>query len=509
MSAGIAALGIIAAAFGLASQRILGEWNPFNVTNLVFGGAAIAVAVFIGLRAIGRVRHPADRGPMLDALLSAVAIAWGAGLVLFATTIWGVRLDWTFEQRYSLAPATEKVLDELNATGAPVSLSLYYLEGDPRRRATSLLLEEMARGRNITTQVQNLDEAVDDEDYYGIGSSNSVVVTTPTRWELVERPSEGGLYEALSRLAHPPTKIAYATMGTGEGDLEAMGDGGYTGLRAALETEGYEVRPLPTALLDRVPADADLVLMIAPQRRLTDAALAAVRAWLEGGRASLLAFVEPGVQSGLEEVLAEYGLASPDAVLIDPTAAPIDGDAAGLNPVARHYGDHPVSTGLNQNRMTFFRRTRSFTLHKPEANDTVRPVVHASGSSWLYENPSALTRGRFPEKPDDARTDYYALAVAGSYARGTGETRIVAFGDADFATNRYLRALYNLDLMMNAVHWSTQRDAAITIRPKSGQLLQFPVPIQQSLNALYGVGLLVPELLVMMGAWIWLRRRAG
>lgn len=509
MTRGLAAIGIVALAFGLASQRILEEWNPFNVVNTLFGVGALGLAMVLALRNVGRARHPADRGPMLDALLSAVAIAWAAALVQVAATVWGARLDWTFEQRYSLAPATVSVLEELAATREPISLSLYYAEGDPRRRATRLLLEQMALGRSFVAQELNLDEALDDEDFYGIGSSNSVVVTRGERWELVERPSEGALFEALSRLVRAPEKIAYAAMGAGEGSFEEVTDSGYSGLHAALTTEGYVVRPLPTAMLERVPSDADLVLVIAPKRRLRDSALDALRTWLDGGGGSLIAFLEPGVESGLEDLLAEYGLTSPDAMLIDPYSGPVEGDAAGLNPVIRHYADHPVSGGLNQNRMTFFRRARGFTLKKPQPDDKVRPIAHASAGSWLHGSPASLSRGRFPERPPGTRTDYYPLAVAGAYERDGRETRIVAFGDSDFATNRYLRALYNLDLVMNAAHWATQRDADITIRPKAGQLLQFPIPIQKSLNALYGVGLLVPEVLVMIGAWIYLRRRSG
>jgi hypothetical protein len=69
--------------------------------------------------------------------------------------------------------------------------------------------------------------------------------------------------------------------------------------------------------------------------------------------------------------------------------------------------------------------------------------------------------------------------------------------------------MYNLDLMMNTVHWAASREPAITIRPKSGGVLQFPVPIQNSLNAFYGVGMAVPELLLLAGALIWLRRRSA
>ena len=62
---------------------------------------------------------------------------------------------------------------------------------------------------------------------------------------------------------------------------------------------------------------------------------------------------------------------------------------------------------------------------------------------------------------------------------------------------------------MNAIHWATEQESAISIRPKAGgrQLVQFPVPLQSSLQAFYGVGLLVPEVLLMVGGLVWLRQR--
>ena len=62
---------------------------------------------------------------------------------------------------------------------------------------------------------------------------------------------------------------------------------------------------------------------------------------------------------------------------------------------------------------------------------------------------------------------------------------------------------------MNAIHWIVERESAITLRPKGARLVQFPVPIQSSLTALYGVGLLIPELLILAAGLAWLRRRRG
>jgi hypothetical protein len=509
LTRGTGTLGWIALAFGLASFQVLGEWNPFNVSNLLLGGILCAVGGIAAFKRLSLGSSAADRGPTLDALLMAIALIWGAVLVQLAIALWGPRFDWTFERRFDLAPATVQALQQLGGQ-SPIELTLYSVSGDPRRRATRLLLEQIAAEHpSATSSERDLDSSPEEEDYYGIGSSNSVIVSHDGRFELVERPTEGSLYEALSRLRDPTRKLIYVAAGTGEGDLARSEDMGFSGLRAALETEGYELRPFPTAARPQVPGDADGLLVIAPRRRLTDAALAGLRAYLNERGGRLVAFLEPGTESGLEEVLADFGLISPDALVIDPTSSAVEGDAPGLDPIVNAYGDNPVSRGLNANRMTFFRRARSFSLRKPEPDDKITGAVYSSADAWLFEDSSQAKRRTAPERPADARGDYRPIVVAGRYTRGGKQVRIVAFGDSTFASNRYLRALYNLDLVVNAVHWALEREPEITIRPKTGGLLQFAVPVQSALNALYGVGLLVPELIVMVGAWVWLRRRSA
>ena len=109
--------------------------------------------------------------------------------------------------------------------------------------------------------------------------------------------------------------------------------------------------------------------------------------------------------------------------------------------------------------------------------------------------------------PAGTRRDYHTVAAAGRYARNGQQVRIVAFGDSQFASNRHLRTLFNLDLILNAVHWTVTREPEITIRPKIRTPVQFPLPIASTLGTLYGVGLLVPELLLIAGGVVWLRLR--
>ena len=497
--------GLVCLAFGLGAYRGTGELGFFGGLNIVLACVCLGAAAVMAVRRFGEQRARADRGPVIEAALMGVALLWAAVLVERAAAVADVRFDWTFEGRYELAPATREAVASLPCT---LGVTLFHDQYDPRTRRTRLLLEELARHGDVGVRTLTLEEAPEEEDFFGVASSNTVVFECGSRWQRADRPTEGAMFEALAFLGTTDQQVVYVTTGAGEGDVESTEDLGYSGLSTALETEGYAVRKLDGPAVSEIPDDAAAVLVIAPERRLPAGALAAVEQYLERG-GSLVALLEPGRQSGIEAVLARWGLASPDAFVVDPGSGRVDGDAPGLNPIASRYASHPLTEGLEANRRTFFRGARSFSLRKPQPEDRVRAVVFAGGDSWLYEDASGFRSRTAPERPADARIDYHPLVVAGSYPRDQAEARIVGFGDSDFAANRNLRALYNLDLALNAIHWATRRDTSITLRPKAGQLIQFPVPIQSSLRAFYGVGLVVPQALLLAGGLIWLRRRSA
>ena len=498
-------VGVLALAFGFGALRVQGDLDPFSGLNLGIGFAALVGAAVFGLRRLGRVRQAAHRGPLLETTLITVAVVWGAVLVERAAAFSEVRFDWTFERRFELAPGMQTAVDNLHGR---LRMTLYSDAGDPRTRRTRLLLEEIARTGDVELRERDLDEYADEADRFEIGTSNSVVLELGSAWETVERPIEGTLFEAISRLGVRGDRVVYVTVGTGEGDLEETAKLGYSGLAVALQNEGYSLRTLSMAFVTEVPADADAVIAIAPERAFRPESLDALRRYLRGG-GSLIAFLEPGSESGIEHLLAEFGITPTAGVIVDPASGAVDGERQGLSPIAFNYSEHPVTHGLNRNRMTFFRRARSFALRKPDPSDVLRAVVHASGQSWLHDDSGDPSESTVLARPQLEPPGYHPIVVTGRYRRDGAETRIVAFGDSDFASNRYLRALYNLDLVVNAVHWIVKREAAITLRPKAAQLIQFPVPIQNSLRALFGVGLLVPELLLVTAGLLWLRRRTA
>jgi len=503
-------IAIVTLAFGLISYQIRGELGVFSLVQLGVGGAALLMAAALGLRGWGRVRQ-ALRLPTVGRALLGVALVIAA--CVFAERLAsqsGIRFDLTMERVYEIAPATQEAVGSLPE---PLRMTVYYDPGDPRIRRTRILLNQIAKYGDITVDSRRIADSPADEDRFGIGSSNSVVLEMGDRWALVQRPTEGALFESLSSLASRGQATVYLTAGTGEGDINRSDDAGFSGFAVALQTEGYVVKVLPTAAMSRIPDDADAVIMLRPARQLRQDAKAALESYLARG-GGLVAFLDPGVESGLEALLADWGMRSEDAIVVDPASGSVDGEVPGLSVIAVNYSNHPANRGLHKNRSTLFRRARAFHLRKPRPDDDMRALVFGSGDSWLLDEPLLPGTRSLPERPAAARTDYHPIGVSGRFVRGEGaggnhgETRIVAFGDTDFVSNRYLRSLYNLDLVMNSVAWVLDREERITIRPKSGGLIQFPIPVQDSLEAFNGVGLLVPQLLLIAGGLVWLRQHA-
>jgi len=502
----LALIGFIAVAFSICSYYATDGFGWYGGANLALGALAlVAAAISTARRSRGLGSADSRRVTVRGFALVVAAVALAVTGERLAERS-RVQFDWTFEHAFEPSPAILKALHELPEG---VTATLFYNPFDPRVRRTRLLLERIAQEGPLRLRSLTLDEHPDAVDAFEVGTSNTVVLTLHDRFETVERPTEGTLYEALYRLRSTDGGEITVLRGSGEGDLSRTDDRGYAGLAAALATEGYQLRSVIGATLEAVPEATDVLLAVAPRRRLRKEALDAVRRYLEGG-GSMVAMLEPGAASGIEEILSEYGIHSDDAVVVDPGR---DADAvaiAGLSPVAMNYWDHPIASGLDGNRMTFFPGSRGFRLHKPQAEDLLERIVDSSGWAWLEPDLTALDRSSGRLNREGRQADYRPLVVSGRFTRRGGEARIVAFGDADFASNQHLRTLYNLDLILNAVHWAAENEPEITQRPKNRPApVQFPIPLSNTLRTLYGVGLLVPELLLITGAIVWLRRRNG
>src|SRR5262249_22489059 len=87
------------------------------------------------------------------------------------------------------------------------------------------------------------------------------------------------------------------------------------------------------------------------------------------------------------------------------------------------------------------------------------------------------------------------------------ETRIVVFGDSDFAENGVLGVQGNRDLFMNTVGWLSQQENLISIRPKEADDRRVTLTATQQNNITILSLLLIPRAVFASGVYNWWQRR--
>ena len=327
-------------------------------------------------------------------------------------------------------------------------------------------------------------------------------------------PSERNITSAILRLARERAIRVYFTVGHGEIDLASEADAGFSGVAGMLRDQGFEPQALVGPATSEVPADADVVVVAAPERDLLPEELAVLEGYLaRGGR--MLVLADAGQSSNFySEFLPRHGFVLPPGVVLDAASSPLLKDAKPVNLLIHTFAPYnPVTRNLSNRTMLLFPRARPVELgRKPAPDDKLDRAAFASKRAWLSPDLALAIAGRETEPPDGAARGEISVAATGRFPRGEGdaerEARIVVIGDRDFASNRLLEALYNRDLFMNAVRWLANDEKRIALGDKGWTPNQDPLTLQQTVAYFYFLAFALPEALLLLGIFAWWRQRA-
>src|SRR5262249_30231955 len=99
------------------------------------------------------------------------------------------------------------------------------------------------------------------------------------------------------------------------------------------------------------------------------------------------------------------------------------------------------------------------------------------------------------------------LIAASEAPSGAVPARVLLFGDADFATNRYFDLLGNGDLFLSSIEWLANRERAIALRPRPHTNRPVVLSRQQGRALMVVVAGLLPLGVIGAGfATLWRRR---
>ncbi len=516
------AAGLVMILVGVASYyatRSLHGMSAFSVANLALGVALILIGGVAQVRAFRGFSGAAPRRVALRALAILFAGFLAVISLVVASQSWTARLDLTADELYTLSDQTRALCAELAAQpGAPIEL--VFFEDALLAKDVRLLVDAYADAcPQVLVRDASRNEPPPGARELYTTTATTVIACRGDVCDPLGYPSERNITGAIVRLASARVPRVYFLIGHGEIDLASQADGGYSGLAGLLRDQGFDVRALVGPATAELPTDADVLIAAAPERDLLPEELALLDRYLEGG-GRLLALSEPGLRSNFySEFLLRWGFNLEDGVVVDDSSSPLLEDPSPLNLLVHLFAPYnPVTRTLSRRTMVLMPTTRPVGLaRKPAPDDRLERVAFASARAFIARETAMALAGRGLDRPVDAPETEPPVAATGSYPRGDvvpgtetteREARVVVIGDRDFASNRLLDALYNRDLLLNAVRWLASDEARIALTDKAWTPNQDPLTLQQTVAYFYFLAFALPETLLLLGIYAWWRKQA-
>lgn len=504
--------------FGAVAIRFVRpEWNQY-ATWAAWGGLALVVLYTLGqwreILNYFRRRQARYAALATTGVLAALAIAVA---VNYLASRQNKRWDLTANQQNSLSEQTVKVLQSLQG---PVKFTVFDRQTE-FDRFRNRLEEYRYHSPQVSVEYVDPDTRPVIAKQYEIQQYGTVVVEYMGRRERVTSDSEQDLTNGLIKSLSDRQRKVYFLQGHGEKEPNDTERDGYSALSGMLRSDNYMVERLVLAQQKEVPADATVVVVGGPTSDVLPAELDMLRQYL-GRAGKLMVLLDPPIGEqpkqlpNLEALLKEWGVTLGNNVIVDVSGATNEPSIA----VAATYPLHAITEQFATLTIYPVARTVESATGGPRSPTT---IVETSRASWAESNFASLGTGVALDAESGDKAGPLPVAVAVSAPVDGGEppstpatpttnepkpeTRVVVFGDSDFATNAYAGVPGNPNLFANAVNWLAQQENLIAIRPKeAGDRRVTMTPRQQTMAFLASI-LFIPALVFAAGIFTWWRRR--
>ncbi len=497
-------------------------WNamaePGWIPTVLAALAALHLAVFFighfeALKAVS-ARRSTRLG--VNSVLMVVLFIVILTLLNFISARHAARFDLSSAGDFTLSPQTIRLLKGLKKE---VRVLAFFPERSPGVQAARDLLEGYRfQSSRVKYEIIDPDKNPERARQYKVTEPETLVVESGAQIATAKAASEQEVTSALIRASRDTKKTLYFVEGHGEHALEEMERQGYSFLKVALEGQGFAVKALSLLAAKSVPNDAAVVVLGGPQRAFADVERAALGDYLARG-GQMLVLLDPSVQTGLEPLLAQWGVRLQEDWVVDPTSG-----LGGMIPIVTGYSDHEVTRKFDM--ATFFPLARSVT-ESGAAGFRFEPILKTGPSSWrtvqmkgditldpARDQKGPITIGAVVRKEEggtqadaDAPDQSGATGHADGASPAASKARLVVIGDADFATNAIVRSAGNGDLFQNAISWLAEEKDLVSIRPKEGVGATLLLSVQQD-HTLFAVSVLIlPVAILVSGLTVWRRRR--
>ena len=522
-------LGVALVLAALAISVLKPEWAWYRW--LAIGGLVCTLLYVLSeWREMARVFSGREARFGTVAVLSALVVLGILVALNYLASRHSKRWDLTANKQFTLSDQTRKILEGLQK---PVGIKVFAGPEDFARFRDRLDQYQYASPQQVSVEYIDAEKQRSRAAQYQVQSLGTVVFEYDGRTERVTSDGEQELTNGLIKVVQGQQRKIYFVQGHGERANDSSDRTGYSTIATSLGSENYAVDKVVLAQQKDVPADATVLIVAGPKADFFPPEIDMLKRYLARGGKVLFMLDPPEKPDAgpdlpnLVALLKDWSIEVGTNVVVDAGQV---GQLLGTGPevpIAARYQPHAITERFGL--LTAYPLARSIA---PIAGGTsgkfAQTIVETSPKSWAETDLKELmTTGKVnqdPEKGDKDGPISLAAAVS-SPATDTPapapdakpdakpddtpkpETRLVVFGDSDFASNAGFRISGNRDLFLNVVNWLAQQENLISIRPRDPADSRVTMTAANQTLVFWLTLFIIPGLLLVAGVHTWWRRR--
>ncbi|MBX7232460.1 MAG: GldG family protein [Bdellovibrionales bacterium] len=505
----------ISLAILLAVRYVLGGWiNPLFIP-LIIGGVSLIGAIIIDFKlylefmTMRTTKHGMNMGTMILLVLALlVSINF---LAVKKNKVW----DLTEDKLFSLSPQSVDILKPLKTS---VRFVIFY-RGEKSRENLNSLRETLRLYQDLTNQVEvvfydSYLENIKAQEYLNSlpdkdAAQNKVFafVEYEGKRERFNAPfGETEITSALVKVTRKTTNKVYFLTGHGERDLSSEGEEGLRGLKDLMEQYSTKVESFNLLQNPTLPAEASAIIIAGPKQPLMENEIQLLFDFAyKGGK--LLILADPGEKHNLAILLNKLGVEFSNTFILNG-GLQVSG-VSQVTVVGLQFDQNSKITKpfLNGNTFALFHLASEVRAASGHSDLKVAELVKTSDRSMSITELSPKVR------PGNMKSYILGVSVQGKLKDREGKQSdkdfsLIAYGDSDFVTNKFLSLPTNENLILNSLADLTGETDLISIRPKQPKQTKL-VMTNGSWLGVVSAGVLLPTLLIIFGSVIWFRRRSA
>ncbi|MES2769717.1 MAG: GldG family protein [Bdellovibrionota bacterium] len=503
-------IGFLIICLGFGVRTFLGVNLPYHTIGVwsLFGlfvglGVFFEREIILEFLSLKTTKHGMNMG---TAILLVLVLLAAVNYIAYSRN---KKWDLTQERLNSLSSQTIQI-----AKGLDKELKLigFFKDGQPEIQRTKEIFLDVAEkmrfeNSKIKVEIYDPDKRPDLKKQYNISSLGDVVMLYDGKQKLISvlnllqpEEAEEAIINNIFVLTANNGKALYFTTGHKEMDILSEDREGLAHLKKSLSDLNYEVKTINLLETQKIPDDAQMVIIAGPKLPIYDGEVESLIAYAKnGGR--ILAMADPGEKHNISKLAEVFGIDYKNNFIIDFTGLRVAGTqylAVGLS--------YPSQTGITRG----FKANTNFNIasevdFKPLENVKHEVLVASSPQSII--RPELVEEIQLDSSKDKPKSRNIAVVADGKLSGSEKEFKAIFYGDASFINNNDIQvSMMNRDLILNTIAYLADQKELISIRPKKMGLSAFFITDIQTTILIIGYAL-VPALCIMSAGVLWYRRR--